>query len=112
MASPVAAVEKQHGGSLAKRVGKLEGTACQERNAEEGKRASDLQAIHGRGDAPSWQGPTHLNPRSCRVEAFFKRHGNQAIFLGRFIGFARALVPFVAGPARMNYRRSELAGGR
>lgn len=39
-----------------------------------------------------------------RAEAFFKRHGNQAVFLGRFIGFARALVPFVAGAARMKYR--------
>ncbi len=45
--------------------------------------------------------PTHL----VRGEAFFARHGAKAVFLGRFIGFARALVPFVAGASRMPYRR-------
>ena len=43
--------------------------------------------------------------RLDRVDAFFKRHGAKAVFFGRFIGFARALVPFVAGASRMRYRQ-------
>jgi membrane protein DedA with SNARE-associated domain len=43
--------------------------------------------------------------RLARAEAFFGRHGPKAVFFGRFIGFARALVPFVAGASRMRYRR-------
>jgi membrane protein DedA with SNARE-associated domain len=43
--------------------------------------------------------------RLDQVEAFFKRQGPKAVFLGRFIGFARALVPFVAGASRMRYRQ-------
>ena len=43
--------------------------------------------------------------RLARAEAFFAHHGTQAVFFGRFIGFARALVPFVAGTSRMPYRQ-------
>jgi membrane protein DedA with SNARE-associated domain len=43
--------------------------------------------------------------RLKRAEAFFDRHGPKAVFVGRFVGFARALVPFVAGASRMPYRR-------
>jgi membrane protein DedA with SNARE-associated domain len=43
--------------------------------------------------------------RVARAEAFFARHGPKAVFVGRFVGFARALVPFVAGASRMPYRR-------
>jgi undecaprenyl-diphosphatase len=43
--------------------------------------------------------------RLSRAEEFFKRHGAKAVFFGRFIGFARALVPFVAGASRMPYRQ-------
>lgn len=43
--------------------------------------------------------------RLDRAEAFFSRHGPKAVFVGRFVGFARALVPFVAGASRMPYRR-------
>jgi membrane protein DedA with SNARE-associated domain len=43
--------------------------------------------------------------RLARAEAFFARHGPKAVFIGRFIGFARALVPFVAGASRMPYRQ-------
>ena len=39
-----------------------------------------------------------------RADAFFARQGGKAVLLGRFIGFARALVPFVAGASRMPYR--------
>jgi membrane protein DedA with SNARE-associated domain len=41
--------------------------------------------------------------RLAQVDAFFARHGPQAVFLGRFVGFARALVPFVAGTSRMRF---------
>lgn len=41
--------------------------------------------------------------RLRRTEEFFKRHGGKSVFFGRFVGFARALVPFVAGSARMRY---------
>jgi membrane protein DedA with SNARE-associated domain len=47
-----------------------------------------------------------LRPRRLeKAEAFFARHGPKAVFLGRFIGFARALVPFLAGASQMRYRR-------
>jgi membrane protein DedA with SNARE-associated domain len=41
----------------------------------------------------------------ARAEALFARYGGRAVFLGRFVGFARALVPFVAGASRMPYRQ-------
>lgn len=44
--------------------------------------------------------PEHL----ARADAFFSSQGGKAVLLGRFIGFARALVPFVAGASRMPYR--------
>jgi undecaprenyl-diphosphatase len=43
--------------------------------------------------------------RIRRAEAFFSRHGGKAVLLGRFVGFARAVVPFLAGSARMPYRK-------
>jgi undecaprenyl-diphosphatase len=43
--------------------------------------------------------------RLQQAEAFFQRHGPKAVFFGRFIGFARALVPFVAGTSRMRHRQ-------
>jgi membrane protein DedA with SNARE-associated domain len=39
-----------------------------------------------------------------QVEDYFSRHGGKTIFLGRFIGFVRALAPFVAGSSSMRYR--------
>jgi len=41
----------------------------------------------------------------ARVEQFFQRQGPKAVFFGRFVGFARALVPFVAGASDMSYRK-------
>lgn len=38
------------------------------------------------------------------ADDFFARHGSKAVFLGRFVGFARALVPFLAGSSHMAYR--------
>jgi undecaprenyl-diphosphatase len=43
--------------------------------------------------------------RLAQVEAFFSHQGAKAVFFGRFIGFARALIPFVAGASRMPYRK-------
>lgn len=43
--------------------------------------------------------------RLQQAEGFFQRQGPKAVFFGRFIGFARALVPFVAGASRMPYRK-------
>jgi membrane protein DedA with SNARE-associated domain len=41
----------------------------------------------------------------ARVEGFFQRQGPKAVFFGRFVGFARALIPFVAGASKMPYRK-------
>ncbi len=40
-----------------------------------------------------------------QAEAFFARHGGKTVFMGRFVGFLRALAPFVAGCSRMRYRQ-------
>jgi membrane protein DedA with SNARE-associated domain/membrane-associated phospholipid phosphatase len=40
-----------------------------------------------------------------KADAFFAQHGSKAIFLGRFVGFARAIVPFLAGSSKMPYRK-------
>ncbi|HYL91387.1 MAG TPA: bifunctional DedA family/phosphatase PAP2 family protein [Burkholderiales bacterium] len=41
--------------------------------------------------------------RLKKGEAFFRRHGGKAVFLGRFVHFARVLVPFLAGSSRLSY---------
>ena len=38
-----------------------------------------------------------------RVDLLFARHGGKAVLVGRFIGFLRAMAPFVAGASRMPY---------
>jgi membrane protein DedA with SNARE-associated domain/membrane-associated phospholipid phosphatase len=43
--------------------------------------------------------------RLRRVEEFFERRGGITILVGRFIGFVRALAPFIAGASRMPLRR-------
>lgn len=40
-----------------------------------------------------------------RVETFLDSHGGKTILIGRFIGFVRALAPFVAGSSGMGPRR-------
>jgi undecaprenyl-diphosphatase len=40
-----------------------------------------------------------------RADAYLEAKGGRAVFAGRFIGVLRALVPAVAGAARMPYRR-------
>ena len=44
-------------------------------------------------------------PHLRRVEEFFERRGGVTILIGRFIGFVRALAPFIAGASRMPLRR-------
>jgi membrane protein DedA with SNARE-associated domain len=39
------------------------------------------------------------------VEGFFDRRGGATVLVGRFIGFVRPLAPFLAGAARMPFRR-------
>ena len=43
--------------------------------------------------------------RLARVDGFFDRHGGKALFLGRFTGFLRATMPFVAGSSGLTPRR-------
>jgi membrane protein DedA with SNARE-associated domain len=40
-----------------------------------------------------------------KVDAFFARHGGKAIVVGRFTGFLRATLPFVAGSSGLTVRR-------
>jgi membrane-associated protein len=43
--------------------------------------------------------------RLARVDGFFARHGGKAVVLGRFTGFLRGTLPFVAGSSGMGLRR-------
>jgi undecaprenyl-diphosphatase len=43
--------------------------------------------------------------RFLKVEDFFKRHGGKTIFIGRWLGLVRPLMPFTAGASGMSYRR-------
>jgi undecaprenyl-diphosphatase len=48
----------------------------------------------------------HITPQIvARVEGIFDRHGGKAIILGRFIGVARAVTPFLAGSSHLSFRR-------
>ena len=47
----------------------------------------------------------HLGPKVERAQGYFGDHGGAAVFLGRFVGALRALVPLVAGTAGMPFRR-------
>lgn len=38
-------------------------------------------------------------------ESFFEKHGSKSIFLGRFIGPLRPIIPFIAGLSKMNRNR-------
>jgi membrane protein DedA with SNARE-associated domain/membrane-associated phospholipid phosphatase len=48
-------------------------------------------------------GITH--ERVAQVERFYERRGGTAVFLGRFVGLARAIQPFLAGSSGMPVRR-------
>ncbi len=52
--------------------------------------------------------------RWAKGEAYLRARGGRAVFLGRFVGLLRALVPALAGMSRMPYRTFlpwNLAGG-
>jgi len=46
-----------------------------------------------------------LEPRVERSHAYFAQRGGTAVFLGRFVGAVRGVVPAVAGMSAMPYRR-------
>ena len=45
-----------------------------------------------------WLKRAHLE----KGEQFFKKHGGKSVFLGRFIGPLRPIIPFIAGLSKMN----------
>jgi membrane-associated protein len=68
------------------------------------------------GDSLGYEIGRHLGPRVLRQRIFDKRRkrlddaqdflarrGGSAVFLGRWIAFFRAVMPFLAGTARMRY---------
>lgn len=74
------------------------------------------------GDAVSyslgrWLGPTvvYRRPLSryraevAKSRLFFRRYGFTAVFIGRFLGPLRSIVPLVAGMMKMNGRRFQFA---
>lgn len=44
-------------------------------------------------------------PQVNAVEAFFDRHGQMTVLLGRWVGVIRPLVPFMAGSSRLPFLR-------
>ena len=60
----------------------------------------------GRGFVLEHAHRVKLTPdRLEQVERYFARHGGKTILFGRFIGWVRALAPFIAGASRMPARR-------
>lgn len=68
------------------------------------------------GDTVGYEIGRHLGPRVLQVRflarrrsrvddarAFLGRRGGSAVFLGRWVAFLRAVIPFLAGTARMRY---------
>ncbi len=52
-----------------------------------------------------WRRLDRLRGRLDTAQGFLARRGGSAVFLGRFVAFFRAVMPFLAGAARMPYRR-------
>jgi membrane protein DedA with SNARE-associated domain len=40
-----------------------------------------------------------------KAQIFFKKHGNKSVFLGRFIGIIKPIIPFVAGLSKMDIKK-------
>ncbi|WP_138756730.1 DedA family protein [Modestobacter altitudinis] len=70
------------------------------------------------GDSVGYQVGRHLGPRVLRLpvlekrrarlddaRSFLARRGGSAVFLGRWVAFFRAVIPALAGTARMPYPR-------
>ncbi|SDG49776.1 DedA family protein [Klenkia brasiliensis] len=68
------------------------------------------------GDTVGYQVGKHAGPRVLRLrvldkrrpkidqaQAFLARRGGSAVFLGRWVAFFRAVMPFLAGSSRMPY---------
>jgi membrane protein DedA with SNARE-associated domain len=68
------------------------------------------------GDTLGYEVGRHLGPRVLRLrifderrrrldeaQDFLARRGGSAVFLGRWVAFFRAVMPFLAGTARMRY---------
>jgi membrane protein DedA with SNARE-associated domain len=51
-----------------------------------------------------WRRTGHDRHRG-KAQAFLRRHGGAAVFTGRFIGFVRTFLPYLAGRSGMPYRR-------
>jgi membrane-associated protein len=47
-----------------------------------------------------WASPTRL----AQLEAFFEKHGRNAMVISPFLPFVRSFAPFVAGVSRMDHR--------
>jgi len=43
--------------------------------------------------------------RFMKVEEFFRQHGGKTIFIGRWVGLVRPLMPFTAGASGISYRQ-------
>lgn len=64
-----------------------------------------LGAKLGRGFLMRHGPKFRLTPgRFAQVERYFDRHGGKTVLIGRFLGFVRALAPFIAGSSGMRYR--------
>ncbi|MFE0631249.1 DedA family protein [Streptomyces sp. NPDC058864] len=53
----------------------------------------------------TWLHRIRPDSRIGRAQHFLVRHGGAAVFTGRFVGFVRTFLPFVAGASGMPYRR-------
>jgi membrane protein DedA with SNARE-associated domain len=53
----------------------------------------------------TWLHRIRPDSRIGRAQSFLVHHGGAAVFTGRFIGFVRTFLPFVAGASGMPYRR-------
>jgi membrane protein DedA with SNARE-associated domain len=58
-----------------------------------------------RGRRAGTPGDDRRVSRVGNARTFLRRHGGSAVFIGRFIGFVRTFLPFVAGASGMPYRR-------
>ncbi len=78
---PVAAAGAIIGDSIGYEAGRRLGHAWMER----------------RGRRKAWR------ERLRRADTFFRRHGGKSVMFGRFIGFVRTVVPYLAGASKMRY---------